>query len=74
MSEDLVVGRIYTVHHSRKGTFRAKLRVLRGSTVDGWAEVEIVEGEATLLGTLVTASAGEIISIKMSMSRFEAVR
>lgn len=69
---DLVVGRIYRVHHARKGTFTAKLLALVGNVTDGYADVEIVDGTAKCISVEVRdGTVGEVIRVSMSLARFE---
>lgn len=73
MTQNIEVGKTYTINHSRKGTFVAK--VISHADPE-WATVEIISGMARAMIAYNVATEGEQITIRVSMCTFtpESVR
>lgn len=65
----LIKGKVYTIRHNRKGTFRGKY--LGG--FDDWATFEIVDGEASYVNQ-ENRGTGEEITVRRSFCHFSKVK
>jgi len=63
---DLLVGRVYRVHHSRKGTFT--MRIL--TVDDEWVSGELVDGIANAIVPYNVRGPGEKLTIRDSHALF----
>lgn len=64
--EPPVVGREYTIHHSRKGTFTGRILKLW----DCWADVEITRGFASAAMAYNVREVGDTVTIRDSQCVF----
>lgn len=64
------VGTVYNVRHSRKGSFRGRVKSVSGE----FANVEILSGHAAALSPDNAKSEGEIVSVRDSLAIFDPIK